>query len=68
MSAVAKALFVLLLAAPVVYGVQYTVGDTSGWSSGVDYGTWTSDKNFTVGDTLGKICIYVCIWSLSLIY
>ncbi|GMN48331.1 hypothetical protein TIFTF001_017505 [Ficus carica] len=52
MSAVVKALFVLLLAAPVVYGVQYTVGDTSGWSSGVDYGAWTSDKNFTVGDTL----------------
>ncbi|XP_071711916.1 mavicyanin-like [Rutidosis leptorrhynchoides] len=30
----------------------YTVGDSSGWSLGVDYSTWTSDKTFAVGDTL----------------
>ncbi|XP_022937317.1 blue copper protein-like [Cucurbita moschata] len=30
----------------------YTVGDTSGWSLGVDYGTWASAKNFVVGDKL----------------
>ncbi|KAJ9545434.1 hypothetical protein OSB04_025141 [Centaurea solstitialis] len=30
----------------------YTVGDSSGWSLGVDYKTWTSDKTFKVGDTL----------------
>lgn len=32
----------------------YTVGDTSGWAIGADYGTWTSDKTFAVGDSLGK--------------
>lgn len=32
----------------------YTVGDSSGWSMTADYGTWTSDKTFAVGDTLGK--------------
>ncbi|KAM5575550.1 blue copper protein [Rosa sericea] len=31
---------------------DYTVGDTSGWATGVDYTTWTSDKTFAVGDNL----------------
>ncbi|CAI9757867.1 unnamed protein product [Fraxinus pennsylvanica] len=31
---------------------DYTVGDTSGWSIGADYSTWTSGKTFAVGDTL----------------
>ncbi|PON99736.1 Phytocyanin domain containing protein [Trema orientale] len=52
MAAMATALLVLLLAAPAVRGAQYTVGDTAGWNSGVDYTAWTSDKTFTVGDTL----------------
>ncbi|XP_027354061.1 blue copper protein-like [Abrus precatorius] len=30
----------------------YTVGDTSGWAIGADYSTWTSDKAFSVGDSL----------------
>ncbi|KAK8597122.1 hypothetical protein V6N13_001747 [Hibiscus sabdariffa] len=30
----------------------YTVGDTSGWTTGVDYGAWTKDKTFKVGDSL----------------
>ncbi|KAA3453897.1 blue copper protein-like [Gossypium australe] len=30
----------------------YTVGDTSGWTTGVDYSTWTKDKTFKVGDSL----------------
>lgn len=32
----------------------YTVGDSSGWTLGVDYSTWTSDKTFNVGDSLGE--------------
>jgi len=32
----------------------YTVGDTSGWAIGTDYSTWTGDKIFSVGDSLGK--------------
>ncbi|XP_023524383.1 blue copper protein-like [Cucurbita pepo subsp. pepo] len=30
----------------------HTVGDTSGWSLGVDYGTWASGKAFVIGDKL----------------
>ncbi|KAK8642753.1 hypothetical protein V6N13_012086 [Hibiscus sabdariffa] len=30
----------------------YTVGDASGWTTGVDYSTWTSGKTFKVGDSL----------------
>ncbi|XP_056693851.1 blue copper protein isoform X2 [Spinacia oleracea] len=30
----------------------YTVGDASGWTIGVDYGTWSASKTFVVGDTL----------------
>ncbi|XP_028797102.1 blue copper protein [Neltuma alba] len=30
----------------------YTVGDTSGWAIGADYGTWASGKTFQVGDSL----------------
>ncbi|EXB99558.1 Blue copper protein [Morus notabilis] len=52
MAAIMTALLVLLMAAPAVYAAQYTVGDASGWNSGVDYATWTSDKTFRVGDTL----------------
>ncbi|KAI3861839.1 hypothetical protein MKW92_003353 [Papaver armeniacum] len=31
---------------------DYTVGDTAGWASGVNYDTWVSGKTFAVGDTL----------------
>ncbi|GMI82816.1 hypothetical protein HRI_001950900 [Hibiscus trionum] len=31
---------------------DYTVGDASGWTTGVDYSTWTSGKTFKVGDSL----------------
>ncbi|KAJ7958967.1 blue copper protein-like [Quillaja saponaria] len=30
----------------------YTVGDSSGWATGVDYSTWTSGKTFVGGDSL----------------
>ncbi|PKI47336.1 hypothetical protein CRG98_032261 [Punica granatum] len=30
----------------------YTVGDSVGWTFGVDYSTWASSKSFAVGDTL----------------
>jgi|UniRef100_A0A2N9GJ75 hypothetical protein len=46
------ALLILTLAAPVVYGAQHIVGDSTGWSQGVDYSTWATGKTFTVGDTL----------------
>lgn len=48
-------LFVVLLscALPCLAKV-YTVGDSAGWSLNVDYTTWTSDKTFKVGDSLGN--------------
>ncbi|KAM0823300.1 hypothetical protein ACQ4PT_070950 [Festuca glaucescens] len=46
------AALVLLAAASPAYAVDYTVGDSSGWTGGVDYSTWASDKTFNVGDTL----------------
>ncbi|XP_008798824.2 blue copper protein-like [Phoenix dactylifera] len=46
------ALLVLLIAAVPAYASEYTVGDSQGWTSGVDYSTWVSDKTFKVGDTL----------------
>ncbi|KAF6170292.1 hypothetical protein GIB67_042982 [Kingdonia uniflora] len=45
------AMLVLYCVVPSLATV-YTVGDTSGWTTGVDYSTWTSDKTFAVGDTL----------------
>ncbi|XP_062217486.1 uclacyanin-3-like [Phragmites australis] len=43
---------VLLAAVAAAYGEDYVVGDSSGWSSGVDYTTWAKGKAFSVGDTL----------------
>ncbi|XP_043698413.1 blue copper protein-like [Telopea speciosissima] len=31
---------------------DYTVGDATGWTTNVDYSTWTSGKTFAVGDSL----------------
>ncbi|KAK1315486.1 hypothetical protein QJS10_CPA06g02023 [Acorus calamus] len=30
----------------------YTVGDDSGWATGVNYDNWSGGKNFSVGDSL----------------
>ncbi|MBA0746206.1 hypothetical protein Gogos_008745 [Gossypium gossypioides] len=48
---VACVLLVLCMVVPSLAAV-YTVGDTSGWTTGIDYSTWTQGKNFKVGDTL----------------
>ncbi|XP_012068372.1 blue copper protein-like [Jatropha curcas] len=42
---------ILVMLVPCLATV-YTVGDSSGWTIGVDYGTWTSGKTFSVGDSL----------------
>jgi hypothetical protein len=31
---------------------DYTVGDSSGWKTGVDYTAWAKGKPFAIGDTL----------------
>uniref|UniRef100_A0A803LUT3 Phytocyanin domain-containing protein n=1 Tax=Chenopodium quinoa TaxID=63459 RepID=A0A803LUT3_CHEQI len=54
------ALVVLCLAVRSLATV-YTVGDSSGWTIGVDYGTWAASKTFVVGDSLGE---FLFIFSL----
>ncbi|XP_057533482.1 blue copper protein [Amaranthus tricolor] len=44
-------LVLVCLAVPSL-GTVYTVGDSSGWTIGIDYGTWAASKTFLVGDTL----------------
>ncbi|KAJ9680539.1 hypothetical protein PVL29_019763 [Vitis rotundifolia] len=50
--AMAAALLLLLLAAPVIYATNHTVGGSSGWDTGVNYTAWASGQTFTVGDYL----------------
>ncbi|CAN6584104.1 unnamed protein product [Malus baccata var. baccata] len=45
-------LVVAMVMMPRCLATVYTVGDSSGWASGVDYSTWTSGKTFKVGDSL----------------
>ncbi|CAN8280179.1 unnamed protein product [Cochlearia groenlandica] len=45
-------LFLLLATAPAVLAVTYQVGDTDGWTTGIDYTVWVTGKTFRVGDTL----------------
>ncbi|KAJ4701390.1 putative Blue copper protein [Melia azedarach] len=52
--AVAGAVCVVLVFCMVVPSLAtvYTVGESSGWTMGADYSTWTSGKTFAVGDSL----------------
>jgi hypothetical protein len=46
-------LAVLLVAVvPASTAKDYTVGESSGWTTGVDYSAWTKGKTFHVGDTV----------------
>ncbi|XP_062021278.1 blue copper protein-like [Rosa rugosa] len=46
-------LSLLMALCGVCFGTIYQVGDSNGWTDkGVDYKTWASTKNFTVGDIL----------------
>ncbi|RVW65374.1 Blue copper protein [Vitis vinifera] len=44
--------FFVLCAVMPSLATDYTVGDSTGWTMGADYSTWTSGKTFVVGDTL----------------
>ena len=48
------AALLLVSCASTATAAKYTVGDTSGWTTGADYTTWASDKKIKVGDTLGQ--------------
>lgn len=51
----AAALLILLMAAPLVCGVDHIVGGNAGWSTVVNYYVWAAAQNFAVNDTLGKL-------------
>lgn len=53
-NALGLGLFVAINMVLPTLATVYSVGDTSGWAVGADYSTWTSDKTFAVGDSLGK--------------
>ncbi|TKW10830.1 hypothetical protein SEVIR_6G193500v4 [Setaria viridis] len=46
------ALLVVVSCAAAASAATYNVGETQGWSLGVDYSTWVTGKNFSVGDKL----------------
>ncbi|KAJ1281142.1 hypothetical protein BS78_04G285600 [Paspalum vaginatum] len=46
------AVLLLVASSSTAAANSYTVGDGSGWTTGVDYTTWASSKSFKVGDTL----------------
>ncbi|CAL5081872.1 unnamed protein product [Urochloa decumbens] len=46
------ALLVIAGCAALASATTYTVGDSQGWTTGVDYTSWASGKNFGVGDKL----------------
>ncbi|RLN07785.1 blue copper protein [Panicum miliaceum] len=52
-AAVIAGLVVLAAAAAApAFATDHVVGDSSGWTSGVDYTTWAKGKTFSVGDNL----------------
>jgi hypothetical protein len=51
-------LLILMLATPLAYGAQHTVGGTNGWTTGEDYTTWATGQTFVVGDTLCKFFFF----------
>nr|CAB3483290.1 unnamed protein product [Digitaria exilis] len=51
-SALIALLVVVSCAAAASAATTFNVGDTSGWTLGVNYDNWASGKTFTVGDKL----------------
>nr|CAB3453657.1 unnamed protein product [Digitaria exilis] len=45
-------LLVLAGSAALASATTFTVGDSQGWTTGVNYNSWASSKSFAVGDTL----------------
>ncbi|KAH8514425.1 hypothetical protein Peur_058020 [Populus x canadensis] len=52
MAKIAVALFMMMTLCGVCFGAGYNVGESDGWTIGVDYNQWASTKKFQVGDTL----------------
>ncbi|KAL6858845.1 hypothetical protein ACP4OV_017847 [Aristida adscensionis] len=46
------ALLVAVSCAAAASATTYTVGDSNGWATGINYADWASGKTFNLGDTL----------------
>ncbi|KAG8072464.1 hypothetical protein GUJ93_ZPchr0006g43183 [Zizania palustris] len=53
-SCLAMVALLLVACVPAAAATSYTVGDSSGWTTGIDYTRWIGCKSFKVGDSLGK--------------
>ena len=61
--------FLVMALVGVCFGAVYRVGDSEGWRyKGFDYQAWRLDKNFTVGDSLGKFFLFLLIFPLNFMY
>jgi hypothetical protein len=47
------ALLLIASCASTASAARYTVGESSGWTTGRDYTAWAGGKKFKVGDSLG---------------
>lgn len=48
-------LFIAMAIVPAIVGAtDFIVGDEEGWKLGVNYTEWAEDKEFRVGDRIGK--------------
>ena len=58
------AVLLLVACSSTAAATSYTVGDGSGWTTGVDYTSWAASKNFKVGDNLGTYawCLTSCMY------
>ncbi|XP_031503142.1 uclacyanin-2-like [Nymphaea colorata] len=52
MAALVKLVALAFLLIVPISATDYTVGDASGWTLGVDYNNWVAGKTFKVGDRL----------------
>ncbi|ERM95344.1 hypothetical protein AMTRI_Chr04g183100 [Amborella trichopoda] len=52
MARAAVSLLLFVAAAVPIMAVDYTVGDSAGWTTNFDYTTWASGKTFATGDNL----------------
>lgn len=44
----------------IAMATEYVVGDEKGWTADFDYGEWTKDKVFWVGDKLSMFLPLFC--------
>lgn len=56
------ALLVVVSSVAAASAASHTVGDSSGWTLGVNYDTWANGKTFADGDQLGA-----CVDPLSVL-